>query len=262
MKLAKDKLLVYGLTEKEIEDAKNEDGVQKAKMILRSRGRRGRGQARPSSRGITTTPRTSLMTIAPLDHLWVRGSVSELDADKVEVGQNLKVIFPFSDPNASRRQGRLHRQGDRSRDAVRQVPHHDPQSRGPAQGRHVRQGAGRRSRPSRDGPSSPAPPWSRSIATTTSSSGSRGRTNVFERRTIVVGQGEQRHRDRRRARRRPPRAEARRGGRDHRQPDPRADVRGRFMAEGGLLVSQPGQDRLDRFKGKNVVITAGPSKGH
>ena len=37
MKLAKDKLLVYGLTEKEIEDATNEDGVQKAKMILRSR---------------------------------------------------------------------------------------------------------------------------------------------------------------------------------------------------------------------------------
>ena len=37
MKLAKDKLLVYGLTDKEIEDAKNEDGVQKARMILRSR---------------------------------------------------------------------------------------------------------------------------------------------------------------------------------------------------------------------------------
>ena len=32
MKLAKDKLLVYGLTEKEIEDAQNEDGVQKARM--------------------------------------------------------------------------------------------------------------------------------------------------------------------------------------------------------------------------------------
>ena len=38
-----------------------------------------------------------LMTIAPLDHLWVRGSVSELDAEKVEVGQKLKVVFPFSD---------------------------------------------------------------------------------------------------------------------------------------------------------------------
>ena len=37
MKLAKDKLLVYGLTEKEIQNAKSEDGVQKARMILRSR---------------------------------------------------------------------------------------------------------------------------------------------------------------------------------------------------------------------------------
>ena len=36
MKLARDKLLVYGLTDKEIENASNEDGVQKAKMILRS----------------------------------------------------------------------------------------------------------------------------------------------------------------------------------------------------------------------------------
>ena len=36
------------------------------------------------------------MTIAPLDHLWVRGSVSELDADQVEVGQKLKIIFPFA----------------------------------------------------------------------------------------------------------------------------------------------------------------------
>ncbi len=37
MKLAKDKLLVYGLSEKEIETAKTEDGKEKAKMILRSR---------------------------------------------------------------------------------------------------------------------------------------------------------------------------------------------------------------------------------
>ena len=37
MKLAKDKLLVYGLRDEEIENAKKEDGVQKAKMILRSR---------------------------------------------------------------------------------------------------------------------------------------------------------------------------------------------------------------------------------
>ncbi len=37
MKLARDKLLVYGLTDKEIKNASSEDGVQKARMILRSR---------------------------------------------------------------------------------------------------------------------------------------------------------------------------------------------------------------------------------
>ena len=37
------------------------------------------------------------MQIAPLDHLWVRGSVSEFDADKVEVGQTIRVVFPYSD---------------------------------------------------------------------------------------------------------------------------------------------------------------------
>ena len=41
--------------------------------------------------------KAELMQIAPLDHLWVRGSVSELDADKVEVGQKIKVVFPYSD---------------------------------------------------------------------------------------------------------------------------------------------------------------------
>ena len=42
------------------------------------------------------TRKTSSWKIAPLDHLWVRGSVSELDADKVKSGQKLKVIFPYS----------------------------------------------------------------------------------------------------------------------------------------------------------------------
>ena len=96
MKLAKDKLLVYGLTEKEIENARNEDGVQKAKMILRSRAA-GVVVLRSVVPGNYYTSADLLMTIAPLDHLWVRGSVSELDADQVEVGQKLKIIFPFSD---------------------------------------------------------------------------------------------------------------------------------------------------------------------
>ena len=46
MKLAKDKLLVYGLTNKEIENARNEDGVQKAKQGSPVTGCRSRGRAK------------------------------------------------------------------------------------------------------------------------------------------------------------------------------------------------------------------------
>jgi multidrug efflux pump subunit AcrA (membrane-fusion protein) len=97
MKLARDKLLIYGLTEKEIEAAKDEDGVKKARMIVRARAdgvvvKRDvvNGNYYDSSSGV------SLLTIAPLDHLWVRGRMSERDAEKVVLGQAVKVIFPFS----------------------------------------------------------------------------------------------------------------------------------------------------------------------
>ena len=49
MKLAKDKLLVYGLTEQEIEEASKEDGVQKARMIQTLALRRHRDQAQRRS---------------------------------------------------------------------------------------------------------------------------------------------------------------------------------------------------------------------
>jgi cobalt-zinc-cadmium efflux system membrane fusion protein len=95
LKLAKDKLLVFGLTEKEIADVPNEDGVRKAEMILRSRAA-GIVIKRSAVRGNYYDSKDELMQIAPLDHLWVRGNVSELDADKVEVGQRMKLVFPYS----------------------------------------------------------------------------------------------------------------------------------------------------------------------
>jgi cobalt-zinc-cadmium efflux system membrane fusion protein len=94
MKLAKDKLLVFGLTEEEIQKARSEDGVQKAEMTIRSRAD-GIIIKRAVVQGNYYKQDDDLMAIAPLDHLWVRGSVSELDADKVQVGQNLRVIFPY-----------------------------------------------------------------------------------------------------------------------------------------------------------------------
>jgi cobalt-zinc-cadmium efflux system membrane fusion protein len=95
LKLAKDKLLVFGLTEKEIAEVPKEDGVQKAKMILRSRAN-GVVIKRSAVAGNYYDSKDEFMQIAPLDHLWVLGSVSELDADKVEVGQKLRVEFPYS----------------------------------------------------------------------------------------------------------------------------------------------------------------------
>jgi membrane fusion protein, heavy metal efflux system len=95
MKLAKDKLLVYGLTEKDIETAKFEDGVQKAKFTLRSRAD-GIVIKRAVVKGNYYDAKDELLTIAPLDRLWVRGNVSEIDADKVQVGQDLHVVFPYA----------------------------------------------------------------------------------------------------------------------------------------------------------------------
>ena len=95
MKLAKDKLLVYGLTEKEIENARIEDGVQKAKMVLRSRAA-GVVVLRSVVPGNYYNSANELMTIAPLDHLWVRGSVSELDADQIQKDQKVRIFFPSS----------------------------------------------------------------------------------------------------------------------------------------------------------------------
>jgi len=95
MKLAKDKLLVYGLNDKEIEESLTEDGLRKARLILKSRAD-GTVIRRPVVQGNYYDQTVELMTIAPLDHLWARGSVSELDADNVAIGQNLRVIFPYS----------------------------------------------------------------------------------------------------------------------------------------------------------------------
>ena len=96
MKLAKDKLLVYGLTPKEIEDVAKEDGVQKARMTLRSRAD-GIVIKRSAVQGNYYDSKDELMEIAPLDHLKVWVTASELDADKVELGQKIRIIFPFSD---------------------------------------------------------------------------------------------------------------------------------------------------------------------
>jgi RNA polymerase sigma factor (sigma-70 family) len=96
MKRAKDKLLIYGLTEAEIETAKNQDGVQKASMILRSSAD-GVVVTRNVVLGNYYTTQDTLFAIAARDAFIVRASVDSRDAAKLEVGQRVTLRVPFVD---------------------------------------------------------------------------------------------------------------------------------------------------------------------
>ena len=95
-KLARDKLLVYGLEDADIKKIPREDGSQKARMTLNA-SNDGVVIARDVVPGNLYDVSSTLMVIAPLDRLWVWGNVYENDIDKVKVGQVLEVQFPYLD---------------------------------------------------------------------------------------------------------------------------------------------------------------------
>ena len=92
--VARDKLLVYGLSEAEVERVKDEAGSQKARMILRSPAD-GIVITRDVVVGNLYDDDDTLLVIAPLHHLWVWGNVFESDLDLVHLGQSWEVQFPF-----------------------------------------------------------------------------------------------------------------------------------------------------------------------
>ncbi len=94
LKLARDKLLVYGLSDQEIEKIKSEDGVQKAKMILRSR-RDGIVFKRSTVPGNYYTSSDVLLAIASNDVLRITATSDPRDSDKLQIGQSLKIDFAF-----------------------------------------------------------------------------------------------------------------------------------------------------------------------
>ncbi len=99
---AKERLLIFGVTENEIGKIETEDGDQKAKMILRSRSG-GTVIVRNAVVGNQYAPTDNLLTVARFDPLWVVGRVSEPDAEKVKVGQHLTVTFPYGDRRVTAR---------------------------------------------------------------------------------------------------------------------------------------------------------------
>ncbi len=89
-KIAKDKLMVFGLSDEEIAMVFKEDGTKKAKMTLRAPSP-GVVIARDVVQGNLYDENDVLLTIAQLDHFWVYGYVYPSDASRVSLGQNWVV---------------------------------------------------------------------------------------------------------------------------------------------------------------------------
>jgi membrane fusion protein, heavy metal efflux system len=92
--LARDRLLVYGLSEEEVAKVLEQAGSQKARMTLRSPAD-GIVITRDVVVGNLYDEDDTLLVIAPLDHLWVWGNVFESDLDLVNLGQSWEIQFPF-----------------------------------------------------------------------------------------------------------------------------------------------------------------------
>jgi cobalt-zinc-cadmium efflux system membrane fusion protein len=93
-KIAKDKLMVFGLSEADIANVAREDGTKKAKMTLRSPGS-GVVIFRDVVKGNLYDENDVLLTIAPLDHFWVYGYVYPSDAARVSLDQTWVIDIPF-----------------------------------------------------------------------------------------------------------------------------------------------------------------------
>lgn len=92
--VARDKLLIYGLSESEVDQVDDEAGATKARVTLRARTD-GYVIERDVVPGNLYDDNDTLLVIAPLDRLWVWGHVFESDLDLVKLGQSWEVRFPF-----------------------------------------------------------------------------------------------------------------------------------------------------------------------
>ncbi len=94
-KISRDMLLVYGLTEAEIDGVPKEDGTKKAMMTLRAPSA-GVVIARDAVQGNLADDNDVLLTIAPLDHFYVYGYVYPSDASRVSLGLDWVIDCPFA----------------------------------------------------------------------------------------------------------------------------------------------------------------------
>ena len=94
-KIAKDKLMVFGLSEEEIANVAKEDGTKKAKMTLRAPSG-GVVIGRDVVKGNIYDENDTLLTVTPLDHFHVYGYIYPSDASRVFLGQDWVINCPFA----------------------------------------------------------------------------------------------------------------------------------------------------------------------
>jgi cobalt-zinc-cadmium efflux system membrane fusion protein len=125
--VARDKLLVYGLSEGEVEKVETEAGSQKARMTLRC-PTDGFIIERDVVPGNLYDDNDTLLVIAPLDRLWVWGNVFESDLDLVKLGQPWEIRFPFLEEKLQGKVEYISNRVDPNTHAVRvrtSIPNHE-----------------------------------------------------------------------------------------------------------------------------------------
>jgi cobalt-zinc-cadmium efflux system membrane fusion protein len=97
---ARQQLLVFGLTQPEIDQVDSEQGRQRMDYVITS-PRTGVVAEKGVSGGEIADPTINLFTIADTSTMWVWGDVYERDLDRIKVGDKATVVFT-SDPEHPR----------------------------------------------------------------------------------------------------------------------------------------------------------------
>jgi cobalt-zinc-cadmium efflux system membrane fusion protein len=100
LEAARQQLLVFGLTQKEIDQVDTEQGRQRMDYVITS-PRSGVIAEKGVSGGEIADPTINLFTVADTSTMWVWGDVYERDLRRISVGEPMKVVFT-SDPERFR----------------------------------------------------------------------------------------------------------------------------------------------------------------
>jgi cobalt-zinc-cadmium efflux system membrane fusion protein len=100
LEAARQQLLVFGLTQKQIDEVASQQGRQRMDYVITS-PRSGVVAEKGVSGGEVADPTVNLFTIADTSTMWVWGDVYERDLRRIKIGQTVRIVFT-SDPDRPR----------------------------------------------------------------------------------------------------------------------------------------------------------------